>query len=54
MQEQINKARIKAKIAELRQEFESLSRKCNSFVRISPATVLAYKKEIQRLEAQLN
>lgn len=56
MQIQISesKADIKAKIAELRQRFERLSRNCNSFVRINPATVNAYKEELRQLEAKLN
>jgi len=51
---QESQANIKAKIAELRQRFERLSRQCNSFIRISPSTVNSYKEEIMRLEAQLN
>jgi uncharacterized small protein (DUF1192 family) len=51
---QASQADIKARIAEIRQEFERLSRRCNSFVRISPETVNAYKAELARLEAQLN
>jgi hypothetical protein len=50
----MEKAEIKARIAEIRQEFERLSRNCSSFVRISPETVLTYKKQIAELETQLN
>jgi hypothetical protein len=53
MQTQLNKEAIKARIAEKRQEFERLSRRCNSFIRISPETIQAYKKEIAELETQL-
>ena len=54
MQTEINKSEIKARIAQLRNEFERLSRSCSSFVRISPSTIQAYKEEITKLEAQLN
>jgi len=54
MQTQINKDAIKARIAKIRQDFERLSRRCNSFIRISPETIQAYKKEIAELEIQLN
>ena len=56
MQTQIQESQteIKARIAQLRQDFERLSRNCNQFVRISPATIQAYKEEITKLEAKLN
>jgi hypothetical protein len=54
MQGQIQQAEIKAKIAQLRQDFERLSRRCNSFIRISPETIAEYKKQIASLETQLN
>jgi hypothetical protein len=54
MQTQITNEAIKARIVAIRQEFERLSSRCNSFIRISPETIAAYKKEIAMLEAKLN
>ena len=53
MQTQITNEAIKARITAIRQEFERLSRNCNSFIRISPETIASYKKEIAMLEAGL-
>lgn len=50
---QESKESIKAKIIELRQSFERLSRQCNGFVRVSPETIAAYKQEIKQLEMRL-
>ena len=44
---------VKAKIAELRQNFDRLRSQCSGIVRISSDTINAYQKEVQELEARL-
>lgn len=52
---EIDKAEIKAKIAELRKSYTKLALECKSLgLKVNPETVQYYLERIQGLEAQLN